>query len=186
MKAAGSLSLPKPAARVARALLARLAERWRAPGLRTVEITIRPSLRRTLGRFSARANRIEVSPRALSPRLLPEVLAHEAAHAALRRAAAGVRPHGPEWRRLMSVAGFDRVRAVRWQCRQSLGTEGQPHTIVSAKRALSSTVYDHWCPVCQASRPSHRPVKAWRCAGCVAAGLPGRLEITRRPARTPR
>ena len=55
-------------------------------------------------------------------------------------------------------------------------------------RTQSSFAYDHWCPVCQSSRQARRPVKAWRCAACVAAGLDGRLEITRRtrrPAATP-
>jgi hypothetical protein len=28
-----------------------------------------------------------------------------------------------------------------------------------------------------------RPVKAWRCAACVAAGLDGKLEITRRTTK---
>ena len=50
-------------------------------------------------------------------------------------------------------------------------------------RTQSAIAYDHWCPVCQSSRQARRPVKAWRCAACVAAGLDGRLEITRRARR---
>jgi hypothetical protein len=46
-----------------------------------------------------------------------------------------------------------------------------------------SFTYDHWCPVCQSSRQARRPVKAWRCAACVAVGLDGTLEITRRTRR---
>ena len=42
---------------------------------------------------------------------------------------------------------------------------------------------DHWCPVCQSSRKARRPVKAWRCAACVAAGLDGTLEIARRTTK---
>jgi len=48
-----------------------------------------------------------------------------------------------------------------------------------AKPKAPSPLYDHWCPVCQSSRVGRRPVKAWRCAACVAAGLDGKLEITR-------
>ena len=40
----------------------------------------------------------------------------------------------------------------------------------------------HRCPVCDFSRVAARPVRSWRCADCVAAGLGGNLVITEKRA----
>jgi len=184
----GTAPLPATARRRAAQLLRRLAVLWQRPGLERVQVVMRPRLRRTLGRFSRRTRQIELSPAVLSGATLTEVLTHEAAHAALATATAKpVRPHGPEWQRLMTVAGSPDAKATRW-CRRakrdkttrtnrtqpSAGTQPQPKP---------PTLYDHWCPVCHASRPAKKPVPAWRCAACVAAGLQGRLEITPRASK---
>jgi hypothetical protein len=115
-----------------------------------------------------------------SGKTLTDVLTHEAAHAALVQGnAKPARPHGPEWRKLMAQAGKPGARATRW-CRSY-----KPEPTKPRLRNSRTTTYDHWCPVCQASRPARRPVRAWRCAACVAAGLEGRLEITPREAGAP-
>ncbi len=148
-------------------------------------VALNPRLSRTLGRLVRRPCRIEIGPRALaSEKRLREVLTHEAAHAALatRDGATPQTPHGPEWRELMALAGYPEARGAHWRCR-SLGGQSRPER--PAKPEAPPPLHDHWCPVCQSSRTGRRPVKAWRCAACVAAGLDGKLEIIRR-ARGPK
>jgi hypothetical protein len=43
--------------------------------------------------------------------------------------------------------------------------------------------YIHRCPVCHLQRIAWRRVRQWRCAACVEAGPPGRLEISSQPIR---
>ncbi|MCM2258715.1 MAG: SprT-like domain-containing protein [Vicinamibacteria bacterium] len=170
--------LPPKAATRARRLLARLARAWALPALATVEVGSNFRLSRTLARFVTAARRIETSPRALRLTTLDAILTHEAAHAALALAGvAAPRPHGPEWRRLMTLAGIAHPTAALWRCRPTASARkpAPKPTRPSATRAR----YEHWCPVCQSSRTAARPVKAWRCRACVQAGLPGTLEITR-------
>jgi predicted SprT family Zn-dependent metalloprotease len=171
--------LPAASRRRANDLLRQLALLWRRPAVARLQVVVNPDLRRTLGRFSQRTGQIELSPRVLSPGAMKDILVHEAAHAAL---AFGTtmrgRPHGAEWRQLMALAGSADARAARWCRRTKYDTASQSNR--TQLRAGTSFRYDHWCPVCQASRTARRPVRAWRCAACVAAGLAGRLEITRR------
>ena len=116
-------------------------------------------------------------------------MAHEGAPAApaAKGGASSHAPHGPEWRELMAIAGYPKARGAHWRCHSPAGRSPQ-QTQQPKPRTPTSIAYDHWCPVCQSSRQARRPVKAWHCAACVAAGLDGRLEITRRtrrPAATP-
>lgn len=177
--------LPLAAHRGAAKLLRQLAALWRRPGVARLRVVVHPGLRRTLGRYSRSAQRIELSPAVLSSKRLTDVLTHEAAHAALAQGKEKpARPHGPEWRQLMAQAGQPNARATSW-CRsqepEATKPEQEPRTARRAgPSARTATTYDHWCPVCQATRPARRPVRAWRCAACVAAGLEGRLEITPR------
>jgi ribosomal protein L37AE/L43A len=183
----------------ARRLLRRLALRWHCPRLAAVGVVARPNLRRTLGRFVTTEGRIELAARTLRADAFREVLTHEAAHACLTlpSAAAGStppmaatrrspRPHGPAWRSLMSIAGFPNAAATRW-CRPAKARARTETTKAKARsrESVDQSRYVHWCPVCQASRTARRPVTAWRCAACVAAGLPGQLQITRRKPRRP-
>jgi predicted SprT family Zn-dependent metalloprotease len=166
-------------------LLKQLGALWEASALTDVTVVLNPRLSRILGRLVGRPWRIELGPRALtSEKRLLEVVTHEAAHAALatRDGATPQTPHGPEWRELMALAGFPKARGAHWRCRR-LGGQSRPER--PAKPKAPPALYDHWCPVCQSSRTGRRPVKAWRCAACVAAGLDGTLEITRR-ARGPK
>ena len=102
--------------------------------------------------------------------LLQEVLCHEMAHLAARELhGRNVRPHGPEWKALMTSAGFEpRTRLP--------SPNGAPRP---GRRRRAPYVYVHRCPVCQLLRPARRLMSRWRCAACVASGLEGRLTITR-------
>lgn len=166
----------------ARRLLARLARVWAVPDLATVEVVSNTRLSRTLARFVVGARCIETSPRALRLAALDAILTHEAAHAALALAGvATARPHGSEWRRLMTQAGIAHPTAALWRCRLAAATRKPARKPV--RRSATRVRYEHWCPVCQSSRTAARPVKAWRCRACVQAGLPGILEITREAPR---
>jgi predicted SprT family Zn-dependent metalloprotease len=119
-----------------------------------VPVEVYPRLKSTLGRVRLAPLNIQLSPSALGLPQRIEVITHEAAHAALALAgkANSTRPHGPEWRRLMAMAGFPRARAAR------------SRACMPRPRAQSHTRYEHRCRVCQTSRTAKRPVPAWRCA----------------------
>jgi predicted SprT family Zn-dependent metalloprotease len=145
---------------------------WGVPELeRHLTISVSTRLRTSLARcFLARSEiRIASFLVAAPEPLVREVLCHEAAHAAVvalhgRR----VRPHGVEWRGLMSVAGFEPRARLR---------EDSLALPIRSRRAR--VLWEHRCPVCQARRLAGRPVKQWRCAACCEVGLPGRLLIQR-------
>jgi predicted SprT family Zn-dependent metalloprotease len=164
-----------------RRLLQRLGRLWGSPPVVALAVVPNPRLRRTLGRLAGRPWRIELGPSTLTNRKrLREVVTHEAAHAAIVMSdgAAGRAPHGPEWRQLMARAGYPGAAGARWRCQQSRGLS--PTRTRARRVTRPPTWYEHWCPVRQSSRLGRRPVRGWRCAVCVAAGLDGRLEITRR------
>ena len=165
-------------------ILRQLATLWQAPTLADIAVVLNPRLSRTLGRLAIRPKRIELGPRALvGSKSLREVVTHEGAHAALAlKAGPTPAPHGAEWRRLMALAGYPQATGVHWPCHSPAGQRPQQKQRPKPKPQPAIT-YDHWCPVCQSSRLARRPVKAWRCAACVAAGLDGTLEITRRTRR---
>jgi len=166
-------------------ILRRLGALWKAPALADITVALNPRLSRTLGRLVGRPWRIELAPRALvSVKRLREVVTHEGGHAALAVTAGPTHPapHGPEWRELMAIAGYPKARGAHWRCHSPAGRSPQ-QTQRPKPRTPASIAYDHWCPVCQSSRLGRRPVKAWRCAACVAAGLDETLEITRRARR---
>jgi predicted SprT family Zn-dependent metalloprotease len=173
---------PVDARRVGR-ILRRLGALWESRSLGGIDVVPNARLSKTLGRLVGRPWRIELGPRALgSDKTLREVVTHEAAHAATRDGAEDQPPHGPEWRALMARAGYPKAKGARWRCyNEAPGSARRKHH--PKPKAAPPTLYDHWCPVCQSSRVGRRPVKAWRCAACVAAGLDGALEITRRTAR---
>ena len=166
-------------------ILRRLVALWEAPELVDIPVALNPRLSRTLGRLVGRPRRIELGPRAfVSAKRLREVVTHEGAHAALAVKAdtSHPAPHGPEWRELMAIAVYPEATGTHWRCHTSAGQSPRPKR-QPKPRTPPAVTYDHWCPVCQSSRQARRPVKAWRCAACVAAGLDGGLEITRRARR---
>lgn len=159
------------------AAAARWAKRWRTPGLaRRLVVEYSPRLRQSLARSLPSRCLVRLNPVLQRPQnaaLLPEVLCHEAAHIAVFELhGPRCRPHGPEWSRLVTMAGF--TPTLR------LVIDAEPQGEVSPSSPASS--YEHRCPVCQMVRFARRPVPGWRCADCVAAGLDGRLLITRRPS----
>jgi predicted SprT family Zn-dependent metalloprotease len=101
---------------------------------------------------------------------LLDVLCHEAAHAATYlRFGPAVRPHGPEWRQLVLQTG--RTPALR--------LDGSSCALVwQPIRRPDRLRFHHLCPVCQNQRWARRRMTGWRCADCVAAGLPGTLVVT--------
>jgi SprT protein len=107
-----------------------------------------------------------------------DVLCHEVAHvAAYRINGRRLRPHGKEWADLVRRAGFTP--------RTKFDPKAWPELILPRsprrRRRTATVVYLHRCPVCQAARAAGRPVRRWRCAACVGAGLTGELVITRAP-----
>jgi len=184
MTGAATKALRPTDARRLEGILRRLGALWEAPALAHIPVVLNPRLSQTLGRLVGRSWRIELGPRALvSSKSLREVVTHEGAHAALALKAGPTRaPHGAEWRELMAVVGYPQATAANWRCHSPSGQSPRQKQPPRPK-TQPATAYDHWCPVCQSSRQARRPVKAWRCAACVAAGLDGKLEITRRTRR---
>ena len=159
-----------------RNLLAHWAQLWRVPRLSS-EVALRAStrFRRSLGSY--RASRTEISLAAWlvdgPANLLEEVLCHEAAHAAVHLVhGQRVRPHGPEWRDFMARAGVPaRARIPASEIPDFRRTGLAP-----------ARVWEHRCPVCQATRFAKTRVTRWRCRPCREAGHSGELLIERVPS----
>jgi predicted SprT family Zn-dependent metalloprotease len=134
-----------------------------------VRIGISSRMRRSLARCVPARGEIRVSASLLTGEpLLLEVLCHEAAHIAVHLLhGPACRPHGSEWRRLMTAAGYE--PHARLEIKDEIATPPPP----------PGQTYEHRCPVCQTVYRARRPMQYWRCSDCVAAGLDGRLEISR-------
>jgi predicted SprT family Zn-dependent metalloprotease len=149
---------------------------WGLPRL-SREISLRTSsrFRRSLGNYCARRAEIALAVWLVDgpTDLLEEVLCHEAAHAAVHLVhGVGVRPHGPEWRDFMALAEMPaRVR---------IPASELPASRQSALR--KARVWEHRCPVCQATRFAKTRVTRWRCRPCREAGHSGELLIERVPS----
>jgi ribosomal protein L37AE/L43A len=161
---------------------------FRAWGVKPTPVTVvvNPRLRRSFGRSRPTEGLIELRPDVLTgpKKRLIETLCHEAAHLAVFSEGAGGRPHGSEWRHLMSLAGYDPVALSEWRCRVSSTKPPRPRNASGRTHAEGSRaeVFDHFCPVCHMVRTAKRPVGSWRCASCVRAGLTGTLHIEKRKA----
>lgn len=165
----------------------RLSRRW---GLsrKALDASLRlnPRLSRSVARYRRETGVIELGPRFFRLRARrKEVLCHELAHVAVHYLHGNkAHPHGSEWRKLVESAGFmpaARLPATPARCAEELveANEGISGTGIRRRPTTSQYVFEHRCPVCQMTRRARRPVGRWRCADCVAAGLPGTLEITR-------
>ena len=159
----------------ARELLAHLAQAWNVDWVAGIGITINGRLRRAIGRYLVKENRIELSPAAVRSRYRELIVAHEAAHAVvLLRYGRDAQPHGTEWRFLMATAGFpDAGPTLR------LEEELRPTNTNPRPFRQPSRNYSHRCTTCGMVRLAACAVRRWRCAACVRAGLAGTLEITR-------
>lgn len=132
----------------------RLSKTWARTNLSTNTITLASELRGDCERLN-------------------DVLCHELAHVVSHeRVGRAEGPHGPTWRRLVLDAGGD--PSVRLADRNATITKANG----TPRRFL------HRCPVCDFSRIARRPIPAWRCADCVAAGLSGELIVTEQPRPT--
>lgn len=156
--------------------LERWLRRWGTPSLvRSLRIEWSPRLRRAFGRCYQDERLIRLTPSLLDRQshLLPEILCHEAAHAAVYQLhGPTARPHGAEWEELMRLAGFEpRVRI--------------PVAVHNSTRRLASdrVVYLHRCPSCDLARRASRPMPLWRCRTCTGTRSGGRLVIRREAAR---
>lgn len=133
-----------------RAWIGEWAELWGVPTLPDdVDLSFSPRLTASLGRCHPAAGRVTLSAdlRSRRPKLLREVLCHEVAHVAVHRLRGPeAAPHGPEWRELVTMAGFEpRTRAIR------------PHLRLKGSPTPTKLEYEHRCPVCHAVRFARRP-----------------------------
>ena len=130
-------------------------------------------IRRSLGRCHSRSGRIRLHPALFEPEnvdVLREVVCHEAAHAAAYVLHGGkVRPHGAEWKQLVTDAGYTPVATMKVsRLSPELLAELQP-----------KVRFRHTCAICGATRMAGRRVKTWRCQVCRRAGLKGRIQVFR-------
>ena len=166
-----SFSVKAVNVREQKAQLQKWGARWGLRGLeRSVRVEWSRRLSRSLGRvhIGRRIIRLSAQLSTAPPSILREVLCHEVAHLAARDLhGRRCQPHGPEWMALVRAAGFEPRRRVPWSA----------PTMTSTQRSSPRRQFIHRCPVCHFQRSAWRPVRQWRCAACVAAGLAGRLEI---------
>ena len=168
----------------ARPHLKKWARLWRCRPLASVNCAVNPRLAVSLGRCRPAARAIELNQRLLSHawRLRREVLCHEAAHFAVRELhGRAARPHGKEWRELVTLAGFEPTLAISFAPRGPASPSTSSSEPARRTRVISGCRYEHRCPVCQFTRLARRSVGRWRCAACVGAGLDGVLIIRRMP-----
>ena len=132
-----------------------------------VVIEFSERLRSALGRTRVDVRRVRLNPILVrtSEKILEEVLCHELAHIAVyERFGSSVKPHGPEWAIFVRQAGYEpRLRI----------------SVAGSSTLISDRRFEHLCPVCQTTRCAKRPMRRWRCASCVDAGLEGKLIIRR-------
>lgn len=137
-----------------------------------VSLRVSSRLRCSLGNYRASSLRITLAAWLIddaSP-LLAEVLCHEAAHAVVHMThGTFVKPHGPQWKDLMAKATMP-VRA-------RIPSSELPLAQQSAIQV--SSVWQHRCPVCQATRFARTRIPRWRCRSCVEAGYTGELFVER-------
>jgi len=141
---------------------------WGCPSLfDETSVNLNRRLRRTVARHQRAHGTIELGPIFLQLRARrPEVLCHELAHAAVHfKFASGKKPHSREWKNFVTQAGF--AASTRMEVAST------------ARSRQLNLLYRHRCPVCQMQRLARRPVRAWRCAACLASGLDGILYIER-------
>lgn len=156
-------------------VVARCAEVWNEPGLSArLTLVVGQRLERSLGRCYPGRGLVRIARLVvdLPAQLRDEIICHEAAHLVVfERHGRGSRPHGTEWKDLMRSVGL--TPRVRIQLASA-------EAALSARPGSARVLYEHRCPVCHAVRFARRRVNQWRCRECVAVGLPGLLEISRR------
>lgn len=161
-------------------LLAEWGDKWGVRALESrAEVKTAPRLKTSLGRCRPATGRITLNPileRAGNEALMEEILCHEAAHLAVYLLyGRKPKPHGREWKALMSKAGY----APRARVRE----EDVKGPRLGPRR--SGHVYVHVCRDCSAVYRALKTDRRWRCARCTEAGLGGRLVLAAKLARNP-
>jgi predicted SprT family Zn-dependent metalloprotease len=131
-----------------------------------IQIEVSKRLTRSLGRTQPLKKIIRINAELCTTlnEYLEEVICHELAHiASVHQHGTAIKPHGEEWKALVSLAGFE--PSVRLQ--------------VDSESAISKPPkkYKHYCPVCHSKRVGRRRMMRWRCKVCVTSGLSGQLQI---------
>jgi predicted SprT family Zn-dependent metalloprotease len=149
---------------------------WGVPELAT-DVVLRTSsrLRTSLGIYRPDRGELTLAAWLLEgpEALLEEVFGHEAAHAAVHSLhGRRVRPHGSEWRGLMERAGLPPRVRLPWSALPA------GRRVAASQRGL----WEHRCPVCQATRLARTRVGRWRCRSCRERGRDGRLLVRRLPS----
>ena len=149
--------------------LLRWARVWRTPDLpHCVKILFSTRLRKSLGRVRAKSGVITLNTQLASvPRsVLLEVLCHEAAHVAIYLLHGWrAKPHGPEWRELVQLAGYR--PATRLRCPQLHSAEMER---LPAPRTHCR------CPVCLTEYFVHRLSLLQHCSVCFRVGRKVKLQ----------
>ena len=129
---------------------------WGLAGLeKSVVVSFSSRLRVSLGRTHVNKHRIHLNPilNEEGASLLDEVLCHELAHIVVYECfGRSVKPHGPEWAKLVRLAGFEPRLQI------SIKSENTPPTEVR---------FEHLCPVCQTVRYTKRSMPNLRCKYCL-------------------
>ncbi len=152
----------------------RWAKRWGVASLADAIVEWSPRLSRSAGRAYPQRMLIRLHLGIREPRyasLRREVLCHEAAHLAVfllhgRNAS----QHGPEWRRLVELAGYEPRTGIHL-----------PEFVLPEPPPVR---FEHCCPRCHAKRFARRRQPSWRCYACRRAGLEGNLIIRPSPRGT--
>jgi len=152
-------------------------ERWGLPGLAArVTVETSPRMRRMLGSCDPARGRVKLNLLLFhedNRDLLLETLCHEVAHAAAYRIhGRRVRPHGREWRALLTAAGFPpRARIPVAEIGGAL-----------PPRRRAPYLYRHVCRDCARVFTARRTDRRWRCRPCSEAGRSGLFTVLRRRA----
>lgn len=151
--------------------LRRWAKRWCDASLVETTVEWSPRLSRSLGRAYLQRSLIRLHVGLRERRhaaLLREVLCHEAAHLAVfARHGRDAALHGPEWRRLVELAGYEPGTGMH-----------VPELLLPERPAVR---FEHYCPKCHAKRFAKRRQLAWRCVACRLDGREGVLIIRPSP-----
>ena len=147
---------------------------WRVPELRRiVRYEFSGRLRGSLGRCHQGKGSVRLNEALLNKEnrhLLLETLCHEAAHVAVWRLyGPRTKPHGPEWKRLLALAGYSSRATI---------PAGEVNGLKPSSRRVGQ-LYEYRCPVCEMVHLARRKNSRWRCRVCVDAGRSGHLIITR-------
>ena len=161
----------------ARELLSSLGGIWKIESLEN-KVTVKFSGRmvRSLGNCRPetaliRLNKVLADTR--NENIFREILCHEAAHAAVFLLyGKKCKPHGPEWRALVSAAHYPPRTKI---------PDNEIHGLLRIGRK-NRYLYTHRCMNCGRIYLARKTDHRWRCKNCLGKGLEGILTLVRRVA----